>query len=342
LTLPVLTALKRYWPDCRVTWAMESPTPKLLGHHPAMDQVLLVPRGYLKSWTAIRQLRRQLQAAQIDVALDPQSLTKSALLGWLAGAKLRLGFGGRYGKELSPWLNNRHVTPDPSVTHLLDRSLLLVDELRRLAIANGGRVAERSGDRSPPPLHLPLPSEPRGWVQAQQAAGQIPDRFIVLNPGASWPSKRWENDRWATVARELARQGTPVVVTWAGPEEQAWAEEIVQAAGADVSLAPQTSLLELAALCQASCLFLGCDTGPMHMATAVGTRCVVLLGPTRPQDSGPYGNSHLSLQAWHQIEGSGRRKQADNTAMRAIQTDQVLAACHQQLHQVPPPHRQSA
>jgi ADP-heptose:LPS heptosyltransferase len=333
LTLPLAEALKRYWPHGRVTWAMESPTPKLLGHHPAIDQVLVVPRGYLRNLSAIRSLRHQLKAAQIDVVVDPQSLTKSALLGWLSGAPLRVGFGGRYGKELSTWLHTRRVTPPDSVTHLLDRSLSLADDLWNLAqVASGAAVPAPPADS--PLLNLPLPEAPRRWVRLQQAVGDLPARFAVLNPGASWPSKRWENDRWAQVARELANQGLPVVVTWAGPEERGWAQEIVHGAGREVFLAPETSLLEMAALCQASTLFLGCDTGPMHMATAVGTRCVVLLGPTRPQDSGPYGPSHISLQAWHQVDGSGRRKQAANHAMRAIGVEQVVAACQQQL-QVP-------
>lgn len=317
LTMPLVEALKRHWPNCRITWAMESPGPKLLAHHPAIDQILPIPRDYLKNPRAIWKLRAQLRAAKIDIAIDPQSLTKSAALGWLSGAPLRLGFGGRYGKELSPWLNNHRVIPSDSITHLVDRSLGLIDELigQETKLPNQAR------------LHLPLTEAATQWFVDQQVSGAIPQRYVVLNPGASWPSKRWENERWAEVAEHLANEHLSVVVTWAGAEERTWAESIVNACGSQVMLAPDTTLLQLAALCHGSDFFLGCDTGPMHIAAAVGKRCVVLFGPTRPEDSGPYGPHHVCLQAWHQTEQSGKKKLAENRAMRDITVDQVVDSC---------------
>lgn len=319
LTLPLLDALKQRWPNCRIYWAMESPGPKLLAHHPSIDQVLQVPRDYLKSPAAIWKLRTQLRAARIDLVLDPQSLTKSSALGWLSGARYRVGFGGRYGKELSTWLNNHLVLPDAAATHLVDRSLQLAD-----ALTERERPVRQPGTAN---LNLPLTVEATQWLAEQQAAGIIPRTYVVLNPGASWPSKRWENDRWAEVASQLVQDGLSVVVTWAGAEEKSWAEEIVAQSGAGVILAPNTSLLQLAALCQNSQFFLGCDTGPMHIAAAVGNRCLVLFGPTLPEESGPYGPNHVCLQAWHQTEQSGKKKLAENRAMRDIQTDHVVAAC---------------
>lgn len=322
LTLPMVEALKQHWPNCKITWAMESPGPKLLGHHPQIDQILQIPRNYLKQPRTIWNLRKQLQAARIDLALDPQSLTKSSVLGWLSGARVRVGFGGKYGKELATWFNNRLVNPDPATTHLVDRSLALVESL-----IGSQRVSTNS--RS---LRLPVTDAATHWLAEQQAAGTIPSRYVLLNPGASWPSKRWENDRWAEVATSLAKNGMPVVVTWAGAEEKAWADEIVARGGSGVVLAPDTTLLQLAALCQRSEFFLGCDTGPMHIAAAVGKRCVVLFGPTRSEDSGPYGPNHVCLQAWHQTEQPGQKKTADNRAMRDISVAQVWAACQEVLN----------
>lgn len=323
LTLPMLDALKQRWPKCRIHWAMESPGPKLLAHHPSIDQIFQVPRGYLKSPAAIWKLRTQLRAARIDLAVDPQSLLKSSVLGWLSGSRYRVGLGGRYGKELSTWLNNRLVLPDAAATHLVDRSLQLVD-----AMTDGDVPVRQPGKAN---LNLPLTVEATQWLAEQQAAGIIPRTYVVLNPGGSWPSKRWENDRWADVARQLVKDGSSVVVTWAGAEEKSWAEEIVARSGSGVILAPSTSLLQLAALCHNSLFFIGCDTGPMHIAAAVGTSCVVLFGPTLPEESGPYGPNHVCLQAWHQTEQSGKKKLAENHAMRDIQTDQVIAVCRKVL-----------
>lgn len=355
LTLPLVQEIKRRWPAAHVSWAMESPAPKLLGHLPEIDQILSIPRSYLKSPRECWRLRGQLRAGKYDVAIDPQSLTKSSMLGWLSGAPCRIGFGGRHGRELSTWLNNQLVEPPAEITHLVDRTLLLVDKLEQWLTRRAAHPAEATrsivGSAKVARLELALGDEEVSWVLAAQAAGQLPELFVVLNPGASWPSKRWENDRWAEVAAKLAAAGHSTLVTWAGAEEKAWAEEIVglsreriaaqpatPASGAstesgssfrpaEVSVAPPTTLRQLAALCRNSQAFLGCDTGPMHIAAAVGAPCVVLFGPTRPQDSGPYGPGHQCLQAWHQSEASGQKKVADNRAMRAISIEDVTQAC---------------
>jgi heptosyltransferase I len=333
LTLPLIAALRRHWPTCRITWAMESPSPKLLGQHPEIDQVVTIPKGYLKRPRQVWQLRQQLRAAKIDVAIDPQSLTKSSMLGWLSGADQRWGFGGRYGRELSPWLNNRLFVPAASCSHLADRSLALVqDMIQRLSTSPSLAPTRRSGNAGPAaighfPEHLPIPPETARWLAEAQDRGEVPQRYVVLNPGASWPSKRWQNERWAEVARQLASDGWPVVVTWAGAEEQIWAEQIAADAGMGVEMAPPTTLLQLAALCRGGQCFIGCDTGPMHIAAAVGTPCVVLFGPTLPQNSGPYGAGHVCLQAWHQTIPPGQKQRVENLAMRDITAQQVIDGC---------------
>lgn len=333
LTLPLIAALRQHWPACRITWAMESPSPKLLGQHPEIDQVVTIPKGCLKRPRQVWQLRQQLRAAKIDVAIDPQSLTKSAMLGWLSGADQRWGFGGRYGRELSPWLNNRLFVPAASYSHLADRSLALVhDMIQRLSTSPRLAPTMRSGNAGPAevghfPEHLPIPPETARWLTEAQDRGEVPQRYVVLNPGASWPSKRWENECWAEVARQLASDGWPVVVTWAGAEEQMWAEKIAADAGMGVEIAPPTTLLQLAALCRGGQCFIGCDTGPMHIAAAVGTPCVVLFGPTLPQNSGPYGAGHVCLQAWHQTVPPGQKQRVENLAMRDITAQQVIDGC---------------
>src|SRR5207342_2418516 len=120
--------------------------------------------------------------------------------------------------------------------------------------------------------------------------------FTVLNPGAGWDSKRWPLDRYAQVARYLTqRYELPSVVAWAGSREHEWAKQIVSGSGGQTMLAPAISLTELAALLRKTRLFIGSDTGPLHLAAAVGTPCVGLFGPTRPEVCGPYGSGHVSL-----------------------------------------------
>ena len=154
--------------------------------------------------------------------------------------------------------------------------------------------------------------------------------FALLNPGAGWPSKRWPVERFAAVARHLGRERhLPSVVVWAGAAEWSWADQIITTSGGWAHIAPRTTLLELAELARRARLFVGSDTGPLHLASAVGTPCVGLFGPMPAERNGPYGLQHISLQKVC-LEGSRRSlRRADNESMRAIEIDEVCAACEQ-------------
>jgi ADP-heptose:LPS heptosyltransferase len=117
------------------------------------------------------------------------------------------------------------------------------------------------------------------------------------------------------------------VATWAGDRERHWAQQIVDQSEGQALLAPPTSIIELASLLRGARLFVGSDTGPLHLAVAVGTRCVALHGPTRVAQSGPYGEGHVALQEVYREQTSRVRRKADNADMRAIQIDSVAKAC---------------
>ena len=301
LTMPLAVALKERFPKAHLAWAVESPTQHLLRLHPAIDELIQVPKGWLRKPSVIRQLRRQLRQASFDIAIDPQGITKSAALGWLSGAPLRIGARGKWGRELSPWLNNQLVTPIH--THLVDRSLELLQGLPQ--------PSEQTN--APPQLRLPLdgPSQQRmrDWLQEEGAKCDVRmDQWVMINPGGSWASKRWLMDRFGTVADYLKQtHDLHSVVVWAGEEERQMAETIRRVAAQSTSIAPPTSLTELAALASECQFFLGGDTGPLHLAVASGTPCVGLYGTTRPEDSGAYGPLHMAVQAWYQA-GSCRQR----------------------------------
>lgn len=323
LTLPLAVALKEAYPQSRLTWAVESPTHKLLALHPAIDELLQVPKGWLGKPTTALKLRQQLRKRRFDLAIDPQGITKSAALGWLSGARLRIGIRGQWGRELSPWLNNRLVTTTHS--HLVDRTLQLL----------GGLPEPPQPSARGPQLRLPLdgPSQQRmqQWLAGEsRRRGITRDRWVMINPGGSWASKRWVMDRFGVVAQYLLEQHQlHSLVVWAGDEERQMAETIQRVAPQATTLAPPTSLTELAALAAQCRFFLGGDTGPLHLAVASGTPCIGLYGPTRPEDSGAYGREHLAVQKWYQAGSCRERRQADNLAMRDITTGDVFAACEQ-------------
>lgn len=318
LTLPMVNELRRAFPNSHITWAMESPTNKLLGSHAAIDEVLLVPRGWMKQLSTIRMLHRVFRARKFEIAIDPQSILKSALLARLSGASQRFGFSGKHGREKSNWINNRLVAPRS--THLVDRSLDLIRPLVPDVRFQG--------------FDLPLPTEALLMAREfreRQVAGQ---RMVIINPGASWRSKQWVNSRFGELAALLANSPDVVpVVTWAGETESSMADEIVRISQGRAIKAPPTSLRELAAFLKLSALFIGCDTGPMHIAAAVGTKCIGLYGPTRPEDSGAYGPQHVAIQVRYQGGGSRERRCASNDAMREITTRMVADAAIEALNQ---------
>lgn len=316
LTMPLLCALRRQFPEAFLAWATQSGPAKLLQGHECLDELIVVSRGWLKSPRMIWQLRRRLRAGQFDIALDPQSLTKSAALAWLSGAPRRIGFAAPRGRELSMWLNNE--LQRPTRPHLVDCQMDLLQTL-------GGTPAD---------VRFAVPSEPAACaaIVSFLAGAGLAGAFAVINPGAGWDSKLWPAERFAQVAVHLGQRcGLPTVVVWAGDRERGWAAHIAAIAQGLAILAPPTTLPELAALLRKARLFVGSDSGPMHLAAAVGTPCVALFGPTRPEDCGPYGSRHVTVQAYYQGGTSRQRRQAANDALRAISVTMVLAACEQVL-----------
>ncbi len=310
--LPVLCALRDHFPEAELGWIVEGRAGCLLEGHPALDRLIAIPRGWLKSPGTVWRVRRELRQFAPDIVIDVQGLTRSAVAARLSGAKRRIGFGCKKGRELSRWLNTEFVRS--TAAHIIDANLEL---LRTLGI-------ER------PEVRFDLPETEEDRQSCERILGRLGQGgpFAVVNVGAGWASKLWRMDRYAVVAHHLSqRYGVPTIVVWAGAEERAAAEEVVAKSGFCAKMAPDTSLRELAALCRRATLFIGSDTGPLHLAAAVGTPCVGLYGPMPAERNGPYGPQHIALQK-ARFEGTGRgRRKAPRTLMDAITAQDVSTAC---------------
>jgi lipopolysaccharide heptosyltransferase I len=310
--LPVLNALRDSLPRALIGWVVEGTGAQLLGGHRALDELVVVPRKWLKSPRTVLAMRRRLRELRFDVAIDLQGLTKSAVAAWLSGAPRRIGFDGRDGRELSRWLNNELV--DATKTHVVDRNLEL---LAPLGITNARARFDLED----------APSDARRAEEILRAGG-LGDRFALVNPGAGWPSKVWPADRYAGVARHLGtRHAMPTLVVWAGDVERAWAERIVAGSAGFAQLAPPTSLRELAAVARRAALLVSSDTGPLHLAAAVDTPCVGLFGPMPAERNGPYGSQHVAVQKVCLIGTSRQKRTAGPESMEAISLADACAAC---------------
>ncbi|MFZ5829503.1 MAG: glycosyltransferase family 9 protein, partial [Planctomycetota bacterium] len=254
----------------------------------------------------------RLRFARFDLAIDAQGLTKSAVVAWLSGARRRIGFGRPWGRELSRLLNNECV--DTTRPHAVDRNLEL---LRPLGIET-------------PAVRFDVPERPSDRVAAEnwlRSCG-VDDGFVALAPGAGWPSKLWPVSRFATVAAHLAHEcKLPVLTIWGSAREQAWAAEIASAAGKLGRLGPRWTLAQLAAVVRRAKVFVGCDSGPLHLAAAVGTPCVGLYGPWPAEKHGPYGLGHIAVQKKVCPGSTRQRRLASSEYMDAISVADVCQAC---------------
>ncbi|HEY2760734.1 MAG TPA: glycosyltransferase family 9 protein [Pirellulales bacterium] len=320
LSMPVLCALRERFPQATIGWIVEKTSAALLRGHADLDHLIVVPRGWLKSPKVVWQTVRQMRAIGFDISLDLQGLTKSAVTARMSGAKRRLGFTRCVfeGRELSSWINAELV--EPTAEHVVDRGLEL---LKPLGI-EGAQASDRFGaEFRMPRYEEAVASMTRLIVERGLGAG-----FVVVNTGAGWPSKLWPAQRYAEVARYLGkRHQLPTIVTWAGRAEQAVAHEIIIGAGGHAHMAPPTSLTELAELARRAKLFVGSDTGPLHIAAAVGTPCVGLYGPMPAARCGPYGKQHIALQNVAIVGKVKNRRRMSNESMLAIGVDDVCAAC---------------
>lgn len=314
-TVPIVSALRRHLPDAHVAWITQGGPATLLADYPGLDDIIVVPRDWMKSLSSIREIRRELRAHQFDISIDPQSLTKSALLGWLSGARQRIGFSRPQGREASLLLNNVRITPQKD--HVVECYLELLQPLL------GNQTLE-------PTFELRTPASEK--VDTFLRETHLTNGFAVINPGAGWDSKLWVPSRFGRVAKYLGETyQLPTVVVWAGEREVIWAKEIVASSGGHAWLAPDTSLPELGTLLSKSALCVAADTGPLHLAAAVGTPCVGLYGTTLPRVCGPYGAQHVSVQTYYHAGSSRERRSVTNIAMRAIEVATVCNACDQAL-----------
>jgi heptosyltransferase I len=286
--LPVAATLRARQPGAHISWVVERREAVVLAGHPAVDEIIKVDiRGWRRhgglrpAVAALRRLAARLSAARFDTVLDVQGLIKSGVLAGLTRAPLRIGFAARDCREpLSALFTNRRVAR-PVAGHVVEHYLALLEPLGLGA----------------PILEFRLPSEPAAEAGADAffaAAGLKPcDQVVVLNPGAGRPDKRWPVDRFHALARRLADESVArMMVVW-GPGEEEAARAIAEGAGAGrIAVAPPTDLHQLIAVLRRASVVVAGDTGPLHLAAALGRPCVGIYGPTLPQRNGPYGAGH--------------------------------------------------
>ena len=295
--LPVVDYLRKEAPGAQVDWVVERRFAPLLERNPGLRRVIpLDLKAWKRQWTA-RDARREageavrnLRDGKYDLAFDIQGNAKSGVVTRLSGAPLRYGFDRQGGREVPNLLfTNRKIALQPEDRHVSQKYLRVV------AAPFGRRVG--LGALTMDIATSPGEEELAGRTVRELAPGASP--VVVVHPGTTWGTKRMAPEFWAGAVRVLqarySRLG--VLLSWGSAEERDEAVRIRVRAGTGVELLPRLSLKELAAVFRRCGYLLAPDTGPLHIAAAVGARTVSVFRVTDGNRNAPYGPNHRFVQA---------------------------------------------
>ena len=312
-TLPAVAAIRRAYPDADIDWLVDAPHRTLLELVPAVSSLVVLRDRSAGAWLAAR---RAMRARHYDVALDFQGLLKSAALARLSGAGRVVGFDRPGLREpLAAPLYGERVHVDDS-QHVIRKNLAL-------AAAIGATATTWE-----------FPIVPVESATVSEFLATVPAPFAAINPGAAWPNKRWPPDRLGAVARHIReRHRMDSVVLW-GPGEEDAARRVVDASGGVARLAPTTGLPEVIALLRRASLMVSGDTGPVHIAAALGVPVVALFGPTTPGRNGPWDPDDTCVSRYAECDCHYERRCRRDEAhwcLGTIAVDEVTRAIDDRL-----------
>jgi heptosyltransferase-1 len=310
--LPAASALRDAFPEARIDWVIDARWQRLLEGNRDLNEVIAYDR---KQAGSLSSLIRKLREARYTCAIDFQGLYKSALLALASGAPRRIGFQSSYAREgLVAILYTDRV--NPRGPHKVDHNRTLV---------------ERAGAKlGPPRCPLAIRPEDDELVTRELNNRSVAD-FYVLNPGGGWLSKCWPAQRYGELHRKLAqRHGWRGIVT-VGPGEENLARDLIHTAGDPAPIEIPLALGPLMALLRRAKLMISADTGPLHIASALGTPVVGLFGPTDPARNGPFSSNDISIRNPRHSITTYARGASYSPAMLSITVDQVLDAVERRM-----------
>lgn len=281
LSTIVIDNLRRAFPDAAIDFLTEAAARDVVSGHAQLDSIMILERTAIARMTLRDQLRanlaflKRIRSRKYDLVFDFFGNPRSALITRWSGAAWRVGYDYRMRRRAY----NIVVPSRADQVHEAEWHLDALAHLgipvvsRRLSLAGSGAAEERAQ---------------AFWREAELEG----KRVVALNFSGGWPAKRWPLERFAGLADRLAgRYQARILVVW-GPGELPQAQQLAAMAAVPVTLIPETNLKELAALLGRIDLLVSTDSGPMHIAAAMGTPCVALFGPTNPRLQGPFGSNH--------------------------------------------------
>jgi heptosyltransferase-1 len=327
-TLPAVAALREAFPQATIGWLVEERWAELLctlryprsgwrsPQRPLVDRVHTANtaswRRSLFSFNTWQQMAvglSELRGLGYQTAVDFQGAIRTALLARWSGAAVLYGDVQPRENAASMWYTRQVMTAG---THVVQQALSL---------------AQAVIQRSVPPPKVEFPVDPDAENRITILAGEARD-FAILNPGAGWGAKQWPAERYGLVARELAKDGLRSLVNY-GPGEEELAVA-VEAASRGAARRIACSIAELIALTRRACLFIGGDTGPMHLAAALQVPVVGIFGPTNPSRNGPFGTPAVVLRSATSLTSHARHREPEKGLLE-ISPEEVISAARKLL-----------
>jgi heptosyltransferase-1 len=331
-TLPAVHALRAAVPQAYIGWLIEERWAELLcaagsarrgprsAARPLVDEVHTVNlKGWRRSLSSVSTLQQAVKAwndvrgTHYDVAVDLQGAMRSAVLARWSGAPVVYGAAEARESPASLWYTRKVAARG---RHVAEQNISVAKALRSNPI-----------DFSAADISFDIPCDPQAEARVDERLAQNGiDEFAILNPGAGWGAKRWPPDRYGEVARELASAGLRSILNYGPGEEELL--RTAEAASAGMAVAMSCDISELIALTRRARLFIGGDTGPLHLAAALRVPVVGIYGPTDPARNGPYGTRSVVLRSAESVTSHARRAAADE-GMLGIGSEAVIAAAHE-------------
>jgi lipopolysaccharide heptosyltransferase I len=325
--IPVAAALRRAHPSARIDWLVSAKHRAILDLVPVIDRRLAIndrPSGGARAPGGARFVAtvRELRQARYDVVLDLQGLIKSAIIARSSGTPRVVGFAAPYLREPLARLFYTDVH-DPG-----GEGIYAPSETRHVVQINLG-LLEPLGIRT---TSAEFPIDGASSATAEAVIERAGGRYVLLNPGAAWPNKRWPPARFGALAATLReRVDLKSIVLW-GPSERELADQVVDGAGGAALRAPATTIADVVALARGADVMISGDTGPAHIGAAVGTPMVGIYGPTRPERNGPWLPEDVTLSRASECRCHHlRRCKLERMCLLDIEVDEVVRAVERRL-----------
>jgi len=288
LALPALAALRKSFPKAKISWLVKPEFAPLLENHPYLDEIILFDRKHLskalsntKAFGSLHSLVAQLRKSKFDAIFDFQGLFRTAFMAWLSGCKKRYGIANA--REFA------HLFYTDKIEHNLD-CIHLVDLYLKMVHASGAKSEKAE-------FLIPSNQTDIDSVNKLLESHNIePQKYVVLIPGSAQESKCWPAERFAQLADKISEQYNYPVIAIGSKSERTKAEVINNLSKTEIiNLAGQTSLKELVELLRMAKLVVSNDTGPGHIASALGVPIVIMYSWSNPARIAPYGRNECMV-----------------------------------------------